>query len=166
MVVPRRCIRLRLKLSASGARRGDLARCADEHPLEIRPLRAEDRAGWEPLWQGYLRFYREQLPAEVTDHAFARLTEQRDGMFGLAAVADGRLVGFSHAIVHPSTWSTTSYCYLEDLFVDPGTRGTDAGRALIEATAAAGASAAPTSSTGRRSSSTAAPGRSTTPSRR
>lgn len=107
-------------------------------PLEIRPLRAEDRAGWEPLWQGYLRFYREQLPAEVTDHAFARLTEQRDGMFGLAAVADGRLVGFSHAIVHPSTWSTTSYCYLEDLFVDPGTRGTDAGRALIEATAAAG----------------------------
>jgi len=107
-------------------------------PLEIRPLRSDDRAAWEPLWQGYLRFYREELPAEVTDHAFARLSEQRDGMFGLVAVADGGLVGFAHAIVHPSTWSRTSYTYLEDLFVDPAARGADAGRRLIEAIAAAG----------------------------
>lgn len=105
--------------------------------LEIRPLRSDDRAGWEPLWQGYLRFYREALPTELTDHTFARLTERRDGMFALVAVADGGLVGFSHAIVHPSTWSRTSYTYLEDLFVDPGARGGDAGRRLIEATAAA-----------------------------
>lgn len=105
--------------------------------LEIRPLQADDRAGWEPLWEGYLRFYREHLPADVTDHAFARLSEQRDGMFAFVAVADGRLVGFAHAIVHPSTWSKGSYAYLEDLFVDPGTRGTDAGRLLIERTAAA-----------------------------
>ena len=104
--------------------------------LEIRPLQAGDRAGWELLWAGYLRFYREALPADVTDHTFARLTEQRDGMFALVAVADGRLVGFSHAIVHPSTWSSTSYTYLEDLFVDPAARGADAGRLLIERTAA------------------------------
>ncbi|MDO8189468.1 GNAT family N-acetyltransferase [Conexibacter sp. JD483] len=106
-------------------------------PLEIRPLQAGDRAGWDPLWQGYLRFYREQLPADVTDHTFARLSEQRDGMFGLVAVAGGELVGFTHTIVHPSTWSKTSYAYLEDLFVDPAARGADAGRLLIERTALA-----------------------------
>jgi GNAT superfamily N-acetyltransferase len=118
--------------------------------VEIRPLRAADRAAWDELWAGYLSFYRHELTAEVTDGTFARLCEQRDGMFGLVAVEGGgdasagggageagALLGLSHAIVHPSTWSTAPSCYLEDLFVAPRARGADAGRALIEATAAA-----------------------------
>jgi hypothetical protein len=40
----------------------------------IRPLKPADRAGWEPLWQGYLRFYETRLAADVTDLTFARLT--------------------------------------------------------------------------------------------
>lgn len=59
-------------------------------------------------------------------------------MFGLVAVGDGgELVGFVHAIVHPSTWTTASYTYLEDLYVAPAGRGGDVGGALIEATAEA-----------------------------
>lgn len=105
---------------------------------EIRPLRTDDRPAWDELWDGYLRFYRHELDAAVTDATFARLCERRDGMFGLvAAAADGTLLGFSHAIVHPSTWSQTGSAYLEDLFVSAAARGTGAGRALIEATAAA-----------------------------
>jgi GNAT superfamily N-acetyltransferase len=107
-------------------------------PVEIRPLQLADRAAWQPLWDGYLRFYRQQLQPAVTESTFARLCEQENGMFGLVAVdATDALAGFAHAIVHPSTWSTTSSCYLEDLFVDPAARGTGAGRLLIEATAAA-----------------------------
>lgn len=102
----------------------------------IRPLRTDDRAAWEPLWAGYLAFYRETLAPEVTDATFRRLCAEEDGMFGLVAVGDGgELVGFVHAIVHPSTWTTASYTYLEDLFVAPGGRGRDVGGALIEATA-------------------------------
>jgi hypothetical protein len=26
--------------------------------IEIRPFRPEDREAWEPLWQGYLTFYK------------------------------------------------------------------------------------------------------------
>lgn len=105
---------------------------------EIRPLRPADRAQWDELWAGYLRFYRHELEAEITDATFARLCEQRDGMFALVAVLpDGALAGFTHAILHASTWSTGGYCYLEDLFVAPAARGADAGRLLIEATAAA-----------------------------
>lgn len=96
---------------------------------EVRPLRAEDRAAWDPLWAGYLSFYRATLEDGVTDDVFARLAGERDGMFGLIA-GD---VGFAHVIVHPSTWTTGRYAYLEDLYVAPSGRGTGAGQALIEA---------------------------------
>lgn len=107
-------------------------------PLQVRALRADDRAAWQPLWDGYLRFYRHELDPAITDLTFARLCEQRDGMFGLVAAGDdGALAGFAHAIVHPSTWSATSYTYLEDLFVAPTARGTGAGVLLIESLATA-----------------------------
>ena len=99
----------------------------------IRDLRAEDRAAWEPLWFGYLHFYRGELAPEVTDHTFGLMTERRDGCFGLAAEADdGALVGIAHCVLHATTWSRGPTCYLEDLFVDPGHRGSGAGQALIE----------------------------------
>jgi GNAT superfamily N-acetyltransferase len=101
--------------------------------VTVRPLRAEDRDAWHPLWDAYLRFYRAELTPATTDDAFARLAEQRDGMFGLVAEADGTLVGLAHVVVHPSTWTTDRYAYLEDLYVSAAGRGTGAGRALIEA---------------------------------
>jgi GNAT superfamily N-acetyltransferase len=100
---------------------------------EIRELRGQDRVAWTRLWAGYLRFYRAELAPAVTDQTFARMTERRDGCFGLGAEAeDGTLVGFAHCVLHPTTWSGGGTCYLEDLYVDPGHRGTAAARALIE----------------------------------
>lgn len=100
---------------------------------EVRPLRAEDRAVWQPLWDDYLIFYRKDLDSAVTDDAFRRLAGEEDGMFGLLGVDGDAAVGFAHALTHPSTWSTASYVYLEDLFVVPAARGTGAARGLIEA---------------------------------
>ncbi len=99
----------------------------------IRPLKPADRAGWEPLWQGYLRFYETRLAAEVTDLTFARLTGGADPMGGLVAEASGSLVGIAHWITHRSCWTAGDYCYLQDLFVAPAHRGAGIGRALIEA---------------------------------
>jgi GNAT superfamily N-acetyltransferase len=100
----------------------------------VRELRHDDRGAWSGLWAGYLRFYRAELTPEVTDQTFARMTERRDGCFGLAAEAeDGTVAGFAHCVLHPTTWSRGGTCYLEDLYVDPGHRGTAAARALIEA---------------------------------
>jgi GNAT superfamily N-acetyltransferase len=100
----------------------------------IRELRQQDRAAWSELWAGYLRFYRAELAPGVTEQTFSRMTERRDGCFGLAAESEnGTLVGFSHCVLHPTTWSQGGTCYLEDLYVDPGHRGTGAAKALIEA---------------------------------
>ena len=37
---------------------------------------------WQPLWKGYLEFYRAELPAETTHSSFARLVGEDDSMFG------------------------------------------------------------------------------------
>jgi GNAT superfamily N-acetyltransferase len=99
----------------------------------VRPIRVEDRDGWLPLWHGYNDFYRNDPTEEVTQATFRRLCQGSDGLFGLVAVDDeGRLVGLAHLVFHPSTWTTASYCYLEDLFVSREGRGSGTGRALIE----------------------------------
>ncbi len=101
----------------------------------IRRVEAADYDDWSRLWQGYLDFYRAQVPQATTARTFDRLVKQLDDMVGLVAVgADGKLLGFAHLVFHPSTWSDTSYCYLEDLFVAQAARGTATGRDLIRAT--------------------------------
>lgn len=94
-----------------------------------------DRPGWQRLWDGYLRFYREELDADITDATFKRLCTGSNAMFGFVAERDGVLVGLVHALLHTSTWSTTTYCYLEDLFVAKGARGTSIGKDLISTVA-------------------------------
>jgi len=42
------------------------------------------------------------------------------------------ILGFVHYVFHDSTWAINNYCYLEDLFVDPASRGKQVGKHLIE----------------------------------
>ena len=101
--------------------------------ITVRRLRATDREGWQRLWQQYLHFYRAALPASTSDSTFARLCRGDGGLVGLLAVdANGNAVGLAHLVFHPSTWAERSYCYLEDLFVDPASRGTGAAGRLFE----------------------------------
>ncbi len=101
--------------------------------VQIRPFHPEDRAAWEPLWQGYLTFYESSLAAEVTEETWRRLNDPAEPMHGLVALLDGRIVGIVHYIYHRSTWTTGDYCYLQDLFTAEEARGHGVGRALIEA---------------------------------
>jgi len=102
--------------------------------MMIRKLMTEDFDAWLPLWQGYLEFYESDVPNDVTKVSFERMTGEGDQMGGFVAQAgDGALQGIVHWIRHPSTWTREDYCYLQDLYVDPGLRGGGVGRALIEA---------------------------------
>lgn len=102
--------------------------------ITVRRLLADDRTGWEALFQAYVRFYEADVSEDVIALTWQRLLGEQDGMLGLLAVdADGTPVGLVNAVFHRSTWSPTQYCYLEDLFVDPSARGEGIGRTLIEA---------------------------------
>ena len=102
--------------------------------LEIVPLRPSHRARWDVLARGYKQFYRTPLPDAEYDLAWKRLIEG-DGIHGLGAEIDGRLVGIAHYLFHRSVWAE-AVCYLQDLFVEDESRGRGAARALIEAVAA------------------------------
>ena len=99
----------------------------------IRPVESNDRQAWEPLWDGYLKFYRAALTSEVTERTWAALCDPTSAVHGLVAEQDGQLVGLAHLIMHPTTWATRPTCYLEDLYVAKPWRGQDIARRLIEA---------------------------------
>ncbi|WP_413873665.1 N-acetyltransferase family protein [Albidovulum sp.] len=104
----------------------------------IRPIGAADESDWRRLWRAYLAFYETELPEAVYAATFARLTSGRSNEYrGLLAIQEGRPVGLAHYLFHRSCWSIEDTCYLQDLFADPGVRGTGIGRRLIEAVYAA-----------------------------
>lgn len=98
---------------------------------EIRALTPADRDAWLPLWRGYIEFYESTVSDEQTALTWNRLLDPQSPIHGAIAIDDGRVIGFVHWLTHAATWSATPYCYLEDLFVAPDSRGSGAGRALI-----------------------------------
>ena len=101
--------------------------------IAIRPVGASERAAWEPLWRGYLAFYKTSVPQATYDATWARLHDPNEPMWLLGAYVDGRLVGIVHYLFHRSCWTVSDYCYLQDLFVAEDARKHGLGRALIEA---------------------------------
>ncbi|MCU0907535.1 MAG: GNAT family N-acetyltransferase [Rhodobacteraceae bacterium] len=102
--------------------------------VAIRPLIRQDEAEWRRLWHAYLAFYQTELPDAVYAATFAgNLDPAVTDRLCLVAEGQGRLVGLVHVIWHAHNWRLEDVCYLQDLYVDEGTRGTGAGRALIEA---------------------------------
>ncbi len=100
----------------------------------IRPLRPEDEAEWRRLWTGYLAFYQTTVPETVYASTFARLLgDDPQDFSALVAEGDGKLLGLTHYLFHRHAWKVENVCYLQDLYVDPQTRGTGLGRKLIEA---------------------------------
>ena len=101
--------------------------------ITIRPVKPVDRAAWEPLWQGYLTFYKSTLASDITDATWRRFFDPLERLGAFVAERDGQLIGMAHYLLHRSTWAPLCYCYLEDLFVEPSVRGSGAGRNLIAA---------------------------------
>lgn len=102
--------------------------------ITIAPPKPEDREAWEDLFRAYIAFYERVAPQEVYDRAWREFREGRR-MHALVAHLDGKLVGITHFLVHPSTSALTDVCYLQDLFTAPEARGKGVARALIDAVA-------------------------------
>lgn len=105
----------------------------DAMNTKVNRLLPEHHAAWEPLARGYKAFYNTQTTDAEYAAAWNRLMQGRP-VAGLAAFADGQLVGFAHYLFHASTWSDGA-CYLQDLYTLPSARGQGIGRMLIEGVA-------------------------------
>ena len=109
--------------------------------IHIRPLEPGDRPAWDQLWAQYLEYYEAELTDEMSELTWNRALNG-DRIYGLIAFDGEKAVGMTHYLFHPSTWSESDVCYLEDLVVDSDYRGKSIGRALIEAVYAAADDAA------------------------
>ncbi len=99
----------------------------------IRKLDAGDKSSWLPLWHGYLEFYKAQIPQGQDDLTWDRLLDNDFNLHGLVAEVDGKILAITHYSFQNSSWAPKNYCYLEDLFTNPQSRGLGLGRLLIDA---------------------------------
>ncbi|MBO9626258.1 MAG: GNAT family N-acetyltransferase [Microbacterium sp.] len=97
----------------------------------IQRITESDLDEWTVLWRDYIVFYESEVPDEVSRDTFRRIVADEELHGAIARDDDGRATGIVHWLTHPGTWSRADYCYLEDLFVAPTSRGAGAGRALI-----------------------------------
>ncbi|WP_433061483.1 GNAT family N-acetyltransferase [Dactylosporangium sp. CS-033363] len=101
--------------------------------IEIGGLEDGDRPAWQELFRGYNAFYGREWPEERYEQAWHRF-RQDDRIHALVARLEGKAVGLTHFMFHPST-TGGDVCYLQDLFTDAELRGRGVARALIAAVA-------------------------------
>lgn len=100
-------------------------------PVEIRPLRREDREVWEELLDAYAAFYKTTTTAEGKAAVWNWIFGDEDFWADLA-VLDGKVVGLcQYQLMHRSL-SAAKVVYLSDLYVRPEVRGGGVGRAMID----------------------------------
>jgi GNAT superfamily N-acetyltransferase len=98
----------------------------------IRAALPSDEASWRALWQGYCEFYDAELAPEVTSRTWHRILDPDSAVMCIVAESRGEVVGFANCVVHENTWESQPVCYLEDLFVTPGSREQGIGHALLD----------------------------------
>lgn len=99
--------------------------------LNIRLVTEDDYDNWLPLWEGYLTFYKSEIPIEVTKETWKRFLDPNEPVKAAVATINDEIVGIAHTIIHRTTWSSQNKMYLEDLFVKPTHRKMGIGSDLI-----------------------------------
>jgi len=100
--------------------------------LLVIPVQQQDYQHWLPYWLAYQEFYNVNLSSAVTQTTWQRFFDEAEPIYCAVAKQGEKVLGFVHYVIHRSTWATQDYCYLEDLYVSPATRGQHIGKSLIE----------------------------------
>ena len=100
--------------------------------IAVRPLREEDRPDWERLYEGYAAFYKVTQTPEMRQTVWSWIMDPSKEVEGLAALDEaGALLGIAHFRPFARPLSATVGGFLDDLFVDPRTRGLGVADALL-----------------------------------
>lgn len=93
----------------------------------------DDRALWQPLFEGYAAFYRTALTPQAIDTVWHWIQDPENPFFCTLALSDdGRPLGLAQYQLMHRSLGGSMVCYLSDLFTTPAARGQGIGRALID----------------------------------
>ena len=106
--------------------------------VTVRPVTSADKAAWKLLYQGYAKFYGVDQTQEMRDRVWGWITDPDHEVNCFVAEQNGTLIGLTHYRPFFSPLSANVKGFLDDLFVDPATRGSGAAQALIDAVSAHG----------------------------
>ena len=101
--------------------------------MQIRKPKPEDRPEWDRLYSGYATFYKVDQTPEMRDRVWGWLHDPAHESEGLVAEEGDHLVALAHFRPFARPLSATTGCFLDDLFVDPETRGTGVADAMLAA---------------------------------
>ena len=100
----------------------------------VGPPDPEDAAIWRGLYRGYADFYEEQVTDAQLDLVWSWILDPaHDVKALLVRDAAGNAVGLAHYRPYFRPLAAAVAGHLDDLFVEPGSRGTGAVDALLDA---------------------------------
>ena len=104
--------------------------------VEVRPAREDEVGDLLPLLRAYCEFYGTNPPDDgLLTMARSLATKPEQGALFVARDGDGKAIGVATLDWKWSSTRGSQVGYLEDLFVDPDSRGGGVADALIEACA-------------------------------
>jgi GNAT superfamily N-acetyltransferase len=100
--------------------------------VSVREIRPDDVPAVVALVRELAEYEKAADEAHMTEEQLhGALFGEAPKLFGHVAEVDGRVVGMAVWFLNFSTWRGTHGVYLEDLYVQPGHRGTGLGRELL-----------------------------------
>jgi GNAT superfamily N-acetyltransferase len=105
----------------------------------VIPLASEHRSDWERLYAGYAEFYKVEQSAAMRETVWQWIFDPKRELEAVVAVEGaGRAVGFAHYRPQPRPLRASIGGFLDDLFVEPGLRGTGVVQAIMQKLAEVG----------------------------
>lgn len=108
-------------------------------PVSIIRPNADHRARWDELYAAYAAFYSVEQSQQMRDRVWGWIHDPGEELEALIALDEGgTAVGLAHFRQFTRPLTASRGGFLDDLFVDPGARGSGAAQALIKAVAEEG----------------------------
>lgn len=101
--------------------------------VAIKSLEQDHYDQWLSLYHGYADHYRATLTETGIKTTWGWLMDDAHPLTGLVALDGQQLIGLAHFRAMPSPLRGAEIGFLDDLFVDPASRGQQAGELMLMA---------------------------------
>ena len=97
----------------------------------IRKLEQKDKENWARLYNGYADFYKVSMNSGILDTIWSWIHDETHDVNAICFELEGKIVGIAHYRTMPRPIKGQYIGFLDDLFVEPESRGQKIAQKLI-----------------------------------